>query len=77
MNQASAPTSQSQSLPTPASDPRTVIALYHAGLSYGDFKALDDVSFRVDNGEFVFLVGPSGAGKSSVLRLILIFLSYA
>ena len=31
---------------------------------------LDDVSFRVEKGEFVLLVGDSGAGKSSILNLI-------
>ena len=33
--------------------------------------ALDDITFEVLRGEFLFLVGPSGSGKSSVLRLIL------
>lgn len=32
--------------------------------------ALDDISFKVDSGEFVFIVGSSGAGKSTLLKLI-------
>ncbi len=34
-------------------------------------KVLDDVSFSVEQGEFVFVIGPSGAGKSTVIKLLL------
>ncbi|MDO9028113.1 MAG: ATP-binding cassette domain-containing protein [Candidatus Roizmanbacteria bacterium] len=32
--------------------------------------ALNEVSFEIDNNEFIFLVGPSGAGKTTILKMI-------
>ena len=34
-------------------------------------KALDDISFEVEHGEFIFIVGSSGAGKSTIIKHIL------
>jgi cell division transport system ATP-binding protein len=38
--------------------------------NFGSIKALDDISFKIKEGEFVFITGRSGAGKTTILRLV-------
>jgi putative spermidine/putrescine transport system ATP-binding protein len=37
---------------------------------YGEVRAVDDVSFTIEPGEFFAMLGPSGSGKTSCLRLV-------
>ena len=38
---------------------------------YGDFKAVDNLSFDVDSGEIFGLLGVNGAGKTTTFRMIM------
>ena len=47
-----------------------MITVNHLTKTYGDLRAVDDLSFEVAAGEIVGLIGPNGAGKTSTLRCI-------
>ncbi len=46
------------------------IVVDHIVKKYGDFTAVDDVSFKVQQGEIFGLLGPNGAGKSTLIRMM-------
>ncbi|MGD0523168.1 MAG: ATP-binding cassette domain-containing protein [Candidatus Microgenomates bacterium] len=48
-----------------------MVTFKNVSKSFGDIKAVSDVSFEVKKGEFAFLTGPSGSGKTTLLKLIL------
>jgi len=46
------------------------ITLKHISKSYGKLKAVDDISFDVEEGELFGLIGPDGAGKTTIFRIL-------
>ena len=47
-----------------------MIAVESVSKRFGDFTALDDISFEAPDGKLTALLGPSGSGKSTLLRVI-------
>ncbi len=48
-----------------------VVELNHICKTFGAVKAVDDVSFALEKGEFFGLLGPNGAGKTTTIRILL------
>jgi ABC-2 type transport system ATP-binding protein len=53
-----------------AGKPAMAISVENIVKRYGDFTAVDSITFHVDDGEIFGLLGPNGAGKSTLIRMM-------
>ncbi len=47
-----------------------MIELFGFGKDYGEFRAVDSISLKIDAGEMFGFIGPNGAGKSTTIRFL-------
>lgn len=67
--QATTATSAQQGIPEPGGAAATLLELEDVDASYGPYRALFGVSFKVRGGSATALVGPNGAGKTTIARV--------
>ncbi len=48
-----------------------VLSVKHLTKQYGDFLAVDHISFEIEEGQILGLLGPNGAGKSTTIQMLL------
>jgi ABC-2 type transport system ATP-binding protein len=48
-----------------------MISIQDISKSYGEIKALTDISFKIEEGELFGLIGPDGAGKTTLMRILM------
>ena len=70
VNDAPLPVSEFNGKSEIPADAPNAIEVSHIVKKYGEFTAVDDVSFEVKEGEIFGLLGPNGAGKSTLIRMM-------
>jgi len=58
------------SSPSSTTETTPYLQVRKAGKDFGAFRALEEVSFEIKQGEFICFLGPSGCGKTTLLRCI-------
>ncbi len=53
----------------------SAVSAKNVEMQFGDFRAVKDASFELENGRFLTILGPSGSGKTTLLRMIAGFLT--
>jgi len=56
--------------PAPSASSAPIIEAQNLCKRFGEFRAVDGISLRVESGEFFGLLGPNGAGKTSAIRMM-------
>jgi zinc transport system ATP-binding protein len=50
---------------------KNILEIKNLTIKYGEFLAVDKVSFALEKGDFIGIVGPNGSGKSTLIKTIL------
>jgi len=59
-----------QEVTQPAKEVKNLVSIENAGVRHGDNVILENVSFSIGAGEFVYFLGRTGSGKSSVMKML-------